>query len=492
MVSRQRSLALLFTLPLAACSVGPDYRPRAAAELGVPDTYSVPADQRAREDLARWWRRFDDPVLGDLVERAQTANLDVAIAVTRLRQARESLVQQSASQYPSLSMSGGVTRNEPLRGGTTNVTLPDGTVTSFSQGGNTNFSIAGNVSYQADIFGGIRRGVEAAQASYAASGFDFAAVRISVEAETARNYVLARLAQAQLANARDTLAIQDENLQIAQWRVQAGLVTSIDAEQARAQRAQTAATVPTLEANYNGFVSRLGVLTGQAPGALKGLLDAPRPIPRGPASIATGIPAEALRQRPDIRSAERNLAAATARIGVNSAQLYPSLSIGGSVTGGSSTLGAIFDVITGRLFGNVAQTIFDAGRNRSLVRGAQAAADGAFVTYKQTVLTSLEEIENAVVALDSAQRREAEFRVALDASSNQALLARMQYRSGLTDFTTLNQAESALLSARNGLSQAQSDQSAALIQLFLALGGGWDAGAAPQAPSTAGSTADGN
>ncbi|WP_448663245.1 efflux transporter outer membrane subunit [Sphingomonas sp. CJ20] len=489
---RPSPLILSLTLPLAACAAGPDYHPRTAAQLGVPDSYSVPADQRARDDLRLWWRNFDDPVLGDLVERAQAANLDVAQAVTRLRQARESLVQQRASLFPSLSASGSANRNEPIRGGSTNITLADGTVTSFSQGATNSFSLSGTVNYQADIFGGVRRGVESARASYAASGFDYASVLISVEAETARNYVLARLAQTQLANARDTLRIQDDNLQIAQWRVQAGLVTSIDAEQARAQRAQTAATIPSLEASYNSSVSRLGVLTGQAPGALKGLLEAPRPIPRGPASVAAGIPAEALRQRPDIRSAERNLAAASARIGVASAQLYPALSIGGSISASSSALESIFDVITGRLFGNIAQTLFDGGRLRSQVRTAEAAADSAFITYKQTVLTSLEDIENAVVALQSAQQRETQFRIALDASSNQALLARMQYRSGLTDFTTLNQAEAGLLSARNGLSQAQSDQSTALIQLYLALGGGWDSSVTPQAPSTSGSTADGN
>jgi NodT family efflux transporter outer membrane factor (OMF) lipoprotein len=321
-------------------------------------------------------------------------------------------------------------------------------------------------------------------------------VLVSIEAETARNYVLARAAQAQLANAREALVLQDDDLQIAQWRVQAGLVSSLDQEQARAQRAQTAATIPTLEANYNGFVSRLGVLTGQAPGALKSELEAAKPIPRGPAQVATGIPADALRQRPDIRAAERNLAAATARIGVAEAELYPSLAIGGSIDAGSSALSSLFDVITGRLFANIAQTIFDAGRTRSQVRSAQAAADGAFLSYKQTVLTSLEDIENAIVALDAARRREAEFRIALEAANNQAILARMQYRSGLTDYITLNQAQNALLSARNGLVGAQSDQSTALIQLYLSLGGGWDSNVTPEAParasSTTGGTADGN
>lgn len=492
-------LTLWVPLPLlavAACSSGPDYRPRSPAELGVPPAYSVPANQQAREDLTRWWSKFDDPTLGALVERARAANLDAAQAITRLRQARESLVQARAGLFPGVSVGGGVSRSEPLRGGTTTTVLPDGSVTSFSRGGNTSFSLGADANYQVDLFGGVRRGVEGARANFEASGFDYAAVLLSVQAETARNYILARAAQAQLANARESLAIQEDNLQIAQWRVQAGLVSTIDQEQARGQRAQTAASIPTLEANYNGFVARLGVLTGQSPGALKGELEAAKPIPRGPASVATGIPADALRQRPDVRAAERNLAAATAQIGVATAQLYPALSIGGSIDAGSSALDALLDTITGRLFANIAQTIFDAGRTRSQVRSAQAAADGAFLAYKQTVLTSVEEIENAVVALDAAKRREAEFRVAFDAANNQAILARLQYRSGLSDFLTLIQSESALLSARNGIVQAQSDQATALIQLYLALGGGWDEATVPQAlaqtPSNAGSTADGN
>jgi NodT family efflux transporter outer membrane factor (OMF) lipoprotein len=488
-----RPLVSLLTVavPLAACSVGPDYRPQGAAELGLPQSFSVAAEQRAREDLTRWWEKFNDPQLASLVQRASAANLDIAQAVTRLRQARESLVQARASLLPSLSTSGGYTRNQPLRGGSTTVTLPDGTVTSFSQGASNNFSLGLDATYQLDVFGGVRRGVESAQAGYDAAGYDVASVLISVEAETARNYVLARAAQAQLGNARSALALQDDNLQIAQWRVQAGLVSTLDQEQARAQRAQTAATIPTLEANYNGFVSRLGVLTGQAPGALKAELAAVKRIPSGPKSVAAGIPADALRQRPDLRAAERNLASATAQIGVAQAQLYPALAIGGSIDAGSSALGSLFDVLTGRLFANVAQTIFDAGRTRSQVRSARAAADSAFLTYKQTVLTSLEDIENAIVALQTAQRREADFREALDAANNQALLARLQYRSGLTDFTTLNQAENQLLSAQNGLTQAQSDQSTALIQLYLALGGGWDSSTTPQALTT-GSTANGN
>jgi len=491
MANRPLTLSLMLALSLSACAVGPDYHPRPASELGVPDAWSVSAGQKAQEDLGQWWTRFDDPMLGSLVQRAQAANLDVAQAVVRLRQAREALVQQRADLFPSLSASGGVSHSEPLRGGTSTTTLPDGTVTSFSRGGSTSYSLGLDASYQVDLFGGVRRGVEGARASYEASGFDYATVLISVEAETARNYVLARVAQAQIANARGNLAISDDNLQIAGWRVQAGLVSAVDQEQARASRAQIAASIPTLEASYNSAVSRLGVLTGQAPGALKAEMEAVKPIPRGPADVAAGIPADALRQRPDVRAAERNLAAASANIGVATAQLYPSLSIGGSIDSGSSALTSILDAITGRLFANITQTLFDGGRRASQVRSAEAAADGAFLAYKSTVLTSLEDIENAIVALQTAQRRQQEFGVALDASNNQAILARMQYRTGLTDFTTLNTAEASLISARNGLLSARSDEATALIQLYQALGGGWDASKTPTAPTT-GSTANGN
>mgnify|MGYP003584156504 CR=1 FL=1 len=492
-MNRPTILMTLIAVPLAGCTVGPDYRPRGASELGVPPAYSVEAQQAAQADLRQWWTAFNDPLLTRLVEQAASQNLDVAQAVVRLRQAREALVQSRSSLLPSVSAGGGASRSESLRGGTTTTTLPDGTVTSFSQGGNSSFSLGADVNYQADLFGGVRRGVESSRAQLDASGYDYATVLISTQAEIARNYILARAAQTQLGNARDSLAIQDDNLEIAGFRVQAGLVSSLDQEQARASRAQTAASIPNIEASYNSAVSRLGVLTGQAPGALKGEMEAVQPVPQGPAAIAVGIPADTLRQRPDVRAAERNLAAAVAQIGVAQAQLYPSLSLGGSIDAGASNLGSIFDVITGRLFANIAQTIFDAGRTRSQVRSAQAAADGAFYSYKQTVLNALEDVENAVVALQTAQRRERELTIALDAANNSAILSRSSYRAGLADFLTLNQSEASLISARNGLLQARSDQASALIQLYLALGGGWDAGITPTpervpapAPSTPG------
>jgi len=476
-------------LAVVACSVGPDYTPRSAADLGVPPTWSVRAAPTP-EDLTRWWQRFDDPVLGRLVEQAASANLDVAQAIARLRQAREAMIQSRASLLPSLSGSGGYSRSETLRGGGQTITLPDGTVQNIGGGGGANnFSLGLSGSYQLGIFGEVRRTVEASRADYQASGFDYATTLLSVEQEVARNYVLARLYQAQLANARASLALQEDNLEIAGFRVQAGLVSSLDLEQARGQRAQTAATIPTLEQQYNAAVSRLGVLTAQAPGALKPLLVAARPIPNGPALVGAGIPADVLRQRPDVRAAERSLAAATARIGVAEAALYPNLAISGNIDARANTVGSILDTVTGGLFAGLTQAIFDGGKLRSQVRGQRAAADAALAAYKSTVLTALEDIENAVVALDTARRREVELTTAYRAADAAAILSRSQYHTGLTDFTTLSQQEAALLSARNGAAQARADAATALVQLYGALGGGWDASAVPEAPPRAAAAA---
>ena len=222
-----------------------------------------------------------------------------------------------------------------------------------------------------------------------------------------------------------------------------------------------------------------------ATGALRRPLAAARPIPRGPATVGVGIPADALRRRPDVRAAERSLASATAQIGVAKAQLYPALAISGNINTNATGIGSLGDAITGSLFAGLTQAIFNGGRLRSQVRSNEAAADAALAAYRGTVLTALEDIENAIVALDAARQRETQFRIAYDAASASATLARSQYRSGLTDFTTLNQQEAALLSAQNGLTQARSDQATALVALYNALGGGWDASVVPQAPDRA-------
>jgi NodT family efflux transporter outer membrane factor (OMF) lipoprotein len=460
-----RLLAPAVLLAAAGCTtLGPDYRAPEPSVLSVPDTYegvgesAVPAPPA---DLARWWERFDDPLLTRLIDEASAGNLDLAVAAARLVQAREAVVQARAGLVPTVGASGGAGRN-----------IGDGN-------DRTSFDVGADASWEIDLFGRIARGVEAAGAEAEAVRLDREALRVAIAAEVASNYMQARLAQERLALARDTLVIADDNLQIAGWRVQAGLVSSLDSEQARAARAQTAAAIPAIETAFAGATYRLAVLTGRAPGALTETLSAPQPIPQGPGEVAVGIPADTLRQRPDIRASERALAAATARIGVAEAQLYPGLRLSGNIGTAAFSLGGLFDAIGGAIFAGIDQTLFDGGRLRSQLRSQQAATEGALASYRQSVLTALEDVENALVQLDAARRRQAQFAIAFDAASNSALLARTQYRAGLTDFQTLLEAERSLLSARDGIAGTRGDEALALVQLYRALGGGWDPLASP-------------
>lgn len=468
---------------LSACAVGPDYHAPTAQALGVPGAYSLSTSSAPPIDLSVWWRQFNDPMLTELIARATDSNLDIAVAKARLLQAREQLIQSQAAWYPSLTATAGdsrtVTRAPP--------TIIQLGTTQLSESANsdvTSISIGLDASWEADIFGGTRRSVEAAKASRDASFYNLVEVRTSAAGEVATNYIQARLAQARLAIARDSLKDQDDNLQIARWRLEAGLAPSTDVEQARAQRAQTAATIPQLETDFTSAINQLSVLTGQAPGALRHELEPVGPIPQGPDGVAIGIPADTLRDRPDVRVAERNLASATAQIGVAEAQLYPALSLGGSVSGTAARLAQLGQAGAGELFGQLTRTIFDAGRLRSQVRSAKAGADSALATYEETVLNGLAEVENAIQGIESAKSRQSSLAEAADASNNAAILARSQYRVGLTDFLTLLQSEQSLLQARDSLASAQADQATAMVQLYLALGGGWR----PSSPETPGTS----
>ena len=448
----------ILALGAAACpTVGPDYRAPDQAALSVPQTdYGTPADAAEPADLARWWELLGDPLLTRLIDEANAGNLDLAVAASRLTQAREGLVQARAGLVPTVGASAGAGR-----------TIGVGN-------DNNRFDVGADAAWEIDLFGRIRRGIEAAGADAETAWFDREALRVAIAAEVATNYVDARLTQERLALARETLAIADDNLQIAVWRVQAGLASSLDSEQARAARAQTAAAIPSLERAFQSATYRLAVLTGRPPGALTEELSAPRDIPKGPADIAVGIPADTLRQRPDVRASERSLAAATARIGVAEAQLYPGLRLTGNIGSSAFGLGGLLDAITGAIFAGIDQTLFDGGRLRSQVRSQEAATEGALASYRQSVLTALEDVENALAALRAARERQREFAIAQEAANNSAILARTQYRSGLTDFQNLLDAERSLLAARDGLAGSRGDEALALVQLYRALGGGWD------------------
>jgi outer membrane protein, multidrug efflux system len=461
-LSTWSAIALLASLLVTGCAAGPNYHAPTTAELAVLDHYASPT-QTGEADIVRWWQLFDDADLTSLIERAVTQNLDIQQSAARLKQARESYVQSGAAELPAVNASGKAGR--VFNGDA----APD--ISSFSAGIDASWTV--------DFFGGLRQSREAARASLAAAGYSLASVRTATAAELARSYVDARTYEARIAIARNTLKSYEDNLEIAVFRAQAGLVSSLDVEQAVSARAQTAASIPSLISLAAQSRYRVAVLTGQAPGAVDGFFKEVAKIPVGDSRIAIGIPADALRRRPDVRASERSLAAASARIGVAEAELYPQLTLSGNLSTSSSSFRSLTDLVTGNLFASISQFIFDGGRRASVVASRRAAAEEAIAAYKSTVLTALEDTDKALQAVQSSNDRARELTVAVHAANAAATLARSRYRSGLTDFQVLLQSEQSLLSALDNLASAQGSQATSLIQLYLALGGGWDPAASP-------------
>jgi NodT family efflux transporter outer membrane factor (OMF) lipoprotein len=306
---------------------------------------------------------------------------------------------------------------------------------------------------------------------------------VTPAAEVARNYVEMRALQARLAIARSNLASQSETLQLTTWRAQAGLVSSLDVEQARANREQTRANIPSLQSSLAEAQHRIAILLGTPPAAQQERLAAAAPIPQPPPTIAVGIPADVLRQRPDLRAAERTLAAETARIGQAEAARYPSFTLTGSIGLEALSLGALTDggaIVTRSLLASIGAPVFDGGRLRQQVEIQRAVQERAQASYESTVLTALEDVENALVGIGNARTRRAALAEATEAARNAALLARHRYTGGLIDFQTVLDTERSVLSLEDSMATSEADGVLAVIQLYKALGGGWEAAPAQQ------------
>jgi NodT family efflux transporter outer membrane factor (OMF) lipoprotein len=407
-------------------------------------------------DLAQYWRLLDDPLLTQFVETALINNLDLAQSAARLEQARAQLKGAQAGFLPQLTGSGRAQQD----------------VGDFSAS-QPHLSLGADASWEADLFGRIGSNVAASEADLAAAGYSLADLQRLIAGQVALSTISARSTALQLAIARDTLAYQDENLQIARWRVQAGLVSSLDVEQARNQRAQTAASIPLLEGNLAATANAISTLIGEPPGRVLAALQPVAEVPDPPAMAGFEAPAEVLRRRPDVRAAEASLIASGARIQVARAQLLPLVQLGGTISTSSIGIGGLFDIISGALFSSVSQLIFDGGRTRAQIDSAEAAAQGSLAAWRQSILGALEEVETASVDLDKAGERVALYGEALDAANNSALLARSQYQAGLTDFRNLLTSENQLLSARNAQVSAEAERASAFVRLTQALGGGW-------------------
>lgn len=460
-----RTLSLSALLVLNGCSllpmVGPDYQ---LPSFSLPALWSTPVAPAAlpASELAGWWRQLDDPLLNRLIDEALTGSVDLKLAQARLQQARAGREQAVSGLFPSLTASTGASRNK-------NATAISGLPA------RTLYDAGFDAAWEIDLFGATRRGVEAATAELAASQASLNNVRVSLLAEVAQNYVELRAYQHRLAIARDNLASQTETVQITEWRNQAGLVASSDVEQARTSREQTRASIPDLEIGLAAAENRLAVLLGRNPGALHGQLAEMKNFPEVPASVGIGIPADVLRQRPDLIVAERTLAAETARLGQKQAQRFPSLNLGGSFGWQAYSFGALggSDTLMRAISGTLAATLFDGGRLRSAVAIQSAVQEQALLSYQGSVLGALEEIENALTAYAASRERLEARRAAAEAARNAAALTRNLYQSGLADFQKVLETERTRLSAEDSLATAQASRLTSLITLYKALGGGW-------------------
>jgi NodT family efflux transporter outer membrane factor (OMF) lipoprotein len=437
----------LTVLPVAVAGcapVGPDYvRP----ELSTPAAWHEPlaggmtAATVDPQTLARWWSVLDDPVLTALEERAVNGNLDLAQARQRVLQSLAQREVAHAGYYPTVH--GGVAYVSPL-----------GSLANPGTNPQTGFQPGLNVSWEIDLFGGVRRGVEAATDEYQASEADLDGALVSLSAAVAQNYIEVRTLQSRLDFMGRSLGIQEELQQLANWRAKAGLTTVLDIEQASSSLEQTRAQLPALRAALETAQNRLAVLVGEPPGALADLLNAPRPVPVPPAGIAVGVPADVLRQRPDVRRAERQLAAETARVGAQEAARYPTLTVGANLI-------------------TLSQLFFDAGASSGKVKAQDAVREAALAKYKSTVLTALEEVENALTSFSQEQERHAGLANAERLAEDAAKLAQDQYTSGLSGFEVVLNAERTLVSLQDQLAVSEGQVTTDMIALYKSMGGGW-------------------
>ena len=463
-----RAALLSFALILIPGCAGWLAPARPPVAITVPAAWSV-TDVAAPDSAAtlnRWWLRFDDAILASLVTQALQANTSVRSAQAALRQARALRDVSAAALLPGLNSSASVGRNST---------------------GNTDpvnsFKLGLDASWELDVFGANRSALRATDATAQASAASLGDVQVSIAAEVALDYITLRGAQLRLAIAETNLASQLDTLQITQWRQQAGLVTALEAEQARAAAEQTRAQLPLLQTTVEQTRHAISVLTGQPPAALSNLLATAGPVPQAADDVALGIPAETLRQRPDVRNAELLVTAAMARVAQANAARAPDFKLGGSLGLGSFALDTLTSgaSVIRALLASVTLPLFDGGGLRAQVRAQQAALDKAGVVYEAAILTALKEVEDALIALRNDRLRLASLRNAADAAANASQLARQRFASGLVDFQVVLETQRTQLSTQDSVAGASADLGSDHVRLYKALGGGWTAGIAATA-----------
>lgn len=475
-------------IALAGCTVGPNY----AAPEGESADASWPEPLEAgltaqKAEIKQWWKTLNDEKLDALVERSLAGSLDLKEAAARVREARAIRGVVGADQYPTVNVGASASYDR----------VSENTFGDFNggPGQESDYYDAGfDATWEIDIFGRVRRNVEAADADVEAAIESHRDARVVLVSEVARNYVEYRSNQARLVIARENVRTQQDTLGVSKDRLSAGLGTDLQVAQATAQLETTRSLIPRLMADLKRSAFRLDVLLGLKPGTLAAELAADAPVPPTPETVLVGLPAELLRRRPDIRRAERTLAASTARVGAATADLYPRFALAGSFGFASEDAGNWFDGDS-RHWGvgplTVRWPIFDAGRIRANIKVTEARQEQALVQYERTVLEAYEEVANALVTYARVKERRESLALAVQADKLAVELSQDLWTRGLTDFINVLDSQRALFLAQDQLASSEAEVTTSLIAIYKSLGGGWEmpeqtsASAAPAAdPAT--------
>lgn len=461
-----RACPWIFLLLFSGCAaVGPDYvKPdiKTPAAWHAPLAGDMTAGQADRTSLVRWWDALNDPALTALIETAVAGNLDLKQALSRVREARARRKGSQAGLFPVVDASG--TAKKSRSSGDS------------GSGNSSDLYAAGfDAGWEIDVFGGVRRSIEASQADLEASQAAFQDVMISLLAEVAENYIDVRTYQARLAVSKANVAAQQETWELLAAIYQAGSGDALAVEQARYNLESSKSTIPDLKTGLEAALNRLAVLTSQAPGSINKALTAVRPLPDVSARLAVGVPADLLRRRPDVRQAERKLAAETARVGVAVADLYPKFTLNGAIGLDALSLGNLTRAAsrTWLLGAAVNWPVFDAGAIRSNIEIQSAIQEQALLAYETAVLNALEEVENAMVAYVQEREKLTALTAATQSAQSAVELAGYQYTSGIIGFTDVLDAQRSLLAFQDEAARSRGTVLVDLVRLYKALGGGW-------------------
>jgi multidrug efflux system outer membrane protein len=470
------AMTLLTAALVSACAVGPDYE---TPKADIPQTFhhGVQPEFSQKSIEVSWWKLFDDKQLTALVDQTIQHNRDLETARANLHEARALYMEAGLNLFPIISSHANYNEQKRSIGSLNN--------RAFVPRELKLYNIGFDAFWEVDFFGRVRRNVEASSDEVEAQEASLRDLSVSLIAEVARNYFELRGLQNQLAVARKNAENQTQTLEITRTRLENGRGTELDTSRALAQLDSTRAIIPPLESAIFRAIHRLGVLTGQLPDALTKELEQPAPMPKIPELIQIGNPEELLRRRSDIRIAERTLAAATALVGVATADLFPRVTFVGTLSLEANTLSGLgaagSDTYT--VGPRISWAALDLGRVYARIKAADASAEASLAQYEQTVLNALEETENALVNYNRERARRALLTTAAKASERAHQLAHLRFQEGVTDFLTVLDTEQRLLQDQDRLAQSETATATALAALYKALGGGWESTVALERPA---------